>query len=152
MVVVVFFKQKTAYELRISYEFRRVLFRSLESWKMLAALEPVIFNGINPLADQLAAGAFAFVPHATLDTAVNKRRKRGAPIEWNFPEPGLGIPYFMGIASNAPHPAAAKLFMAWSLTGAGQTIWVNRSGIAPPSDLANYTHKLATAETNQIPQ
>src|SRR3546814_17423829 len=54
----------------------------LESWKMLAALEPVIFNGINPLADQLAAGAFAFVPHATLDTAVNKRRQRGAPIDW----------------------------------------------------------------------
>src|SRR3546814_7293233 len=27
----------------------------LESWQMLAALVPVTFNGINPLADQLAA-------------------------------------------------------------------------------------------------
>src|SRR3546814_2140291 len=105
-----------------------------------------------PLADQLAAGAFAFVPHATLDTAVNKRRKRGAPIEWKFPEPGLGIPYFMGIASNAPHPAAAKLFMAWSLTGEGQTIWVNRSGLAPASDIANDTRELAQEEWYALPK
>ncbi len=102
-----------------------------QSWQALADENPIIFNGINPLADQLAAGAFAFVPHATLDTAVNKRRERGAPIAWKFPEPGLGIPYFMGIASNAPHPNAAKLLMSWSLSPEGQATWVARTGLAP---------------------
>jgi ABC-type Fe3+ transport system substrate-binding protein len=123
-----------------------------DSWKKLADEKPTIFNGINPLGDQLAAGEFAFVPHATLDTAVNERRERGAPIAWKFPEPGLGIPYFLGIASNAPHPAASKLFMAWSLSEEGATTWVNESGMAPASSLAKDDRDVTKQDWYALPK
>lgn len=132
------------------YYFKKEL--GSDSWKKLAAENPTIFNGINPLGDQLAAGEFAFVPHATLDTAINERRMRGAPIAWKFPEPGLGLPYFLAVASNAPHSAAAKLFLAWSLSEEGASSWVNESGMAPASSLAKDERDVTKQDWYALPK
>jgi iron(III) transport system substrate-binding protein len=103
------------------------------AWAKLAALHPTIFDGINPLADRLAAGEFALAPVATIDTAIGARWAQGAPLQWKFPEPGLAVPYFLALASNAPHPSAGKLFLNWSLSDDGQSAWVSGSGLAPAS-------------------
>ncbi len=115
---------------QMPYEYLRQTFGDA-AWMKLAALRPTIFNGINPLADRLAAGEFALAPVATIDTAIGARWEQGAPLQWKFPEPGLAAPYFLALTSNAPHPNAAKLFLAWSLSEEGQSAWVNGSGLAP---------------------
>lgn len=122
-----------------------------DGWKQLADRHPTMFNGINPLADRLAAGEFAFVPHATVDTAMAARWSKGAPLQWKFPEPGLAVPYFLGIATNAPHPNAAKLFLAWSLTPEGQSAWVSESGLAPVSDKATDSRPFAKEAWYKLP-
>jgi iron(III) transport system substrate-binding protein len=121
---------------QMPYQYLKVTF-GIESWKKLAALKPTIFNGINPLADRLAAGEFALTPAATIDTAIGARWAQGAPLQWKFPEPGLAVPYFLAVTSNAPHPNAAKVFLAWSLSEEGQSAWVNGSGLAPASTHVN---------------
>jgi iron(III) transport system substrate-binding protein len=131
------------------YYFKHVL--GANSWKKLADQHPTMFNGINPLADRLAAGEFAFVPHATVDTAIATRWAQGAPLRWKFPEPGLAVPYFIGIASNAPHPNAAKIFLAWSLSPEGQSNWVSESGLAPVSEHAIDNRRFAKESWYKLP-
>jgi iron(III) transport system substrate-binding protein len=97
----------------------------------LAALKPTVFNAINPLAERLANGEFDFGLAVTADTAIATQWLKGAPLRWKFLEPGLAVPYFVGVAAKAPHPDAAKLFIAWSLSREGQGIWVSNTGLAP---------------------
>ena len=97
----------------------------------LAALKPTVFNAINPLADRLGTGEFSLGLAVTADTAIATQWLRGAPVRWTFPEPGLAVPYYIGLPAKAPHPNAAKLFEAWSLSPEGQRIWVANTGLAP---------------------
>ncbi len=118
---------------QMPYDYLKTTF-GLEAWTKLAALKPTMFNGINPLADRLAAGEFALAPVATIDTAIGARWAEGAPLQWKFPEPGLAVPYFLAVTANAPHSNAAKVFLTWSLSNEGQSVWVNQSGLAPASE------------------
>jgi len=47
---------------------------------------------------------------------------KGAPVEWTRPEPNFVSPVGMGIASNSPHPNAARLFVDYVLSKEGQQI------------------------------
>ena len=97
----------------------------------LAALKPTVFNAINPLADRLGTGEFSLGLAVTADTAIATQWLRGAPVRWKFPEPGLAVPYYIGLPAKAAHPNAAKLFMVWSLSPEGQRLWVSNTGLAP---------------------
>ena len=97
----------------------------------LTALKPTLFNAINPLADRLGTGEFSLGLAVTADTAIATQWLQGAPVRWKFPEPGLAVPYYIGLPAKAPHPNAAKLFMTWSLSPEGQRLWVSNTGLAP---------------------
>jgi iron(III) transport system substrate-binding protein len=64
--------------------------------------------------------------------------KNGAPIAWVGFDPVITIAGTVGIASNAPNPEAAKAFIDWMLTPAGQTSIVNNLGLAPLIDGVKY--------------
>ncbi|MBR1175322.1 extracellular solute-binding protein [Bradyrhizobium sp. KB893862 SZCCT0404] len=98
--------------------------------KRLARLKPTVFDGINPLVERLVAGEFDLALVGLTSTFATQKA-RGAPLAWTVPSPGLAIPNFQAIPANAPHPNAAKLFLAWSLTEEGQTAWVTKIGLAP---------------------
>lgn len=105
----------------------------LDYWHELAALKPTVFNAVGALVGRLVAGEFTYAAGITADTAGATQWLKGAPLQWKFPEPGLAVPYFIGISAKAPHPNAAKLFLSWSLSTDGQNAWVNSSGLAPAS-------------------
>jgi iron(III) transport system substrate-binding protein len=72
-----------------------------------------------PGGQSLAAGeAAALIPAAHWGnlTAI----AQGAPIDDAYPSPTTGIEQYMGVATNAPHPNAAKLFQNYSMTIEGQ--------------------------------
>lgn len=87
-----------------------------EFLKQLAAQNPTLVDSATPGAQQVAAGAYYvnFGAHMSNSTAL---RQKGAPlgvvVMGDVP---TGLPTCMGIAANAPHPNAARLFMTWSLT------------------------------------
>jgi len=132
------------------YYFRKDI--GLDFWKKLKnSLNPVILDGANPVAGQLASGAIAFVPDVTTDTAIATQYLNGAPLKWRFPEPGLAVPHFIAISASASNPNAAKLFTAWSLTKAGQTLWVNQTGLAPMSADIQDNRKYAREPWYKLP-
>jgi iron(III) transport system substrate-binding protein len=120
-------------------------------WKALVALKPSIFNAVNPLAERLAAGEFGFAPVVTADTAIATQWLNGAPLQWRYPEPGLAVPYFIAGAAKAPHPNAAKLLLAWSLSEDGQSAWVNSTGLAPASPHAKDERRYAKEPWYKLP-
>ncbi len=124
----------------------------IQFWQKLAALGPSIFSAVNPLADRLVTGEFAFVPAVTADTAMATRWLQGAPLRWRFLEPGLAVPYLLAVSSKAPHPNAAKLFLAWSLSADGQTAWVNSTGLAPVSSHAKDERPYAREPWYRLPK
>lgn len=119
--------------------------------KKLAALKPAVFSGVNPMIDRLVTGEFPMAFAVTADTAAGNQLRNGAPLRWKFPEPGLAVPYFLSIAAKSPHPNAAKLFLAWSLSKDGQTAWVNSSGLAPASKNAKDERPYAMESWYRLP-
>ena len=100
--------------------------------KLRDNLAPVIVEGQNPAAQQVASGEYAFTPWISAEIGIMPTLYlRGAPVRWVYPSPGISIPYFVSISRLAPHPNAAKLFETWALSIPGQTAWVNISGLAP---------------------
>jgi iron(III) transport system substrate-binding protein len=120
-------------------------------WDKLAALKPSIFNGINPLVERLSAGEFPVALAITTDTAGGTQLQNGAPLEWKFPEPGLAVPYYIGVSSQAPHPDAALLLMAWSVSKDGQTAWVKSSGLAPAAKVGTDERSFAKSTWYKAP-
>ena len=91
--------------------------------KRLAALKPAAL-GVSPRAvlDQVIAGEYAiglqtYNHHAVISAA------QGAPVDWVKLEPLVGLFSLMGILKDAPHPNAARLFVAYALSAEGQKIF-----------------------------
>ena len=101
-----------------------------QGFKTLAALRPLVMDSILPMTERLTAGEVAIVPFAS-DSTLGGQFNRGAPLRWVYPEPVLAGPNLLSIATNAPHPNAAKLFLAWSLTAEGQAHWVVSTDASP---------------------
>jgi iron(III) transport system substrate-binding protein len=52
-------------------------------------------------------------------------KKKGAPIDWFVIEPAIARANAVGVARNAPHPAAALLFYEYMLGPEGQNAMVS---------------------------
>lgn len=102
-------------------------------------LDPVVFDSSGSLSERLASGEYAYSPIVPIDFGVLQDiASRGAPIGWRVPEPVLAVTYVIGISKNAPHANAAKIFMVWSASLAGQSAFVNAAGLGPMrSDIAD---------------
>lgn len=84
--------------------------------------QPVFQPSGGPGAQQLAAGAFALsVPNAAV--LVQPLKAKGAPIDMAIPDdPYIYSELRAGIASNAPHPNAARLFVDFRASKEGQQL------------------------------
>jgi ABC-type Fe3+ transport system substrate-binding protein len=101
-----------------------------EGFKTLASFHPLVMDSILPMTERLGAGEVAILPFGS-DSTLAGQFNRGVPLRWVYPEPVLAGPNLLSIAANAPHPNAAKLFLAWSLTAEGQSHWVMATDCSP---------------------
>lgn len=97
----------------------------------LAANQPLLKKGHSAMAEMLAAGEVKVIAEVFL-FQVNRYKNRGAPIEWVRSDPIIGRKSFSGIAANAPHPNAAKLFMDWWGSQEGQDTYERSDGKFAP--------------------
>jgi ABC-type Fe3+ transport system substrate-binding protein len=105
----------------------------LDYWTKLAAqFKPTVFDSITPLTQRLASGNIAVALDGET-TVPGDALAKGAPLQWVYPSPAVGVPQMLGIAGGAPHQAAAQLYMAWSLSQAGLTDWSSFNLLAPIS-------------------
>lgn len=94
-----------------------------EYWKEFAKQRPRGFDSRVQLFDRLAKGddkVTALGEYA----GYQLYKQKGAPIALVAPPDGLpATPAIAGIASKAPHPEAAKLFMDWMMSPVGQKVY-----------------------------
>lgn len=95
---------------------------------------PSLRRGHTLLAQLNAAGEFAIAVNVFGYEVLNMKNQ-GAPIEPVLTFPVIVRPSYLGVAKQAPHPNAAKLFVDFAVSAEGQQLWANfgspviRSGI-----------------------
>lgn len=101
-----------------------------EFWTALGEADPVIFTTTATVAESLARGEITagILAESVIAPAV----AQGAPIEMVYPEEGVigGVSY-QAIAEQAPHPNAARVYQAWSLSKRGQDVVALEAGARP---------------------
>ena len=92
-------------------------------WRKQAALKPALFPSQAPMVDAMIRGEIAIAPLVT-NLAI-PLAAQGAPLKWFFAPEGVPVTVFCaGIAKDAGHPNAAKLFLDWALSREGQALMV----------------------------
>lgn len=100
----------------------------------LAANAPGIFDSGTPASQQVAAGAYS-IAFPTSDTQSASIRESGAPVATYVPDgPAHGLESSIAIPKQAPHPNAAKLFLAWVMSPTGGQKIVCETGSVPQVD------------------
>jgi iron(III) transport system substrate-binding protein len=62
-------------------------------------------------------------------------QNEGAPVKTVFPAPTVGIEGYVAAAADGPHPNAAKLFVNYLLTRAGQEVLDRGYAASPLPDI-----------------
>lgn len=116
----------------------------------LAANQPLVGRSSNDSVTQLNA-AERIVAAAPAYVAIESGR-RGNPVVVNYPTDGaLLMCSPAGIMADAPHPAAAKLFMEWLLGPENSTLLVQQGAVPINRDVPNATDQppLSTIATRR---
>ncbi len=100
----------------------------------LAKQNPMLRIGQTLITQLVAAGEAALQINANAVT-VNRLKQRGAPIDWVAPGPLPGLMVGVGLVSQGPHPAAAKLFLDFLLSKEGQQLYQKAGRLVARSDL-----------------
>ena len=95
---------------------------------------PMLRIGQTLITQLVAAGETALQINANAVT-VNRLKQKGAPIDWVAPGPLPGLMVGVGLVSQAPHPAAARLFVDFLLSKEGQTLYQNAGRLVARTDL-----------------
>ncbi|MEZ0212886.1 MAG: ABC transporter substrate-binding protein [Xanthobacteraceae bacterium] len=110
----------------------------------LAAQKPKLFDSLSALQSAVVQGEIA-VAFAANDGSVSANILKGAPVEFRYPERTVSTGYGMAIASDAPHPYAARLFMEWATSEEAQAklsellqLRAGHTKVAPPKKVAAY--------------
>lgn len=109
-------------------------------------------QGHPPLTDFLAAGEFSVAVSDYYDYVL-RAQDEGAPLtvgEERVVEPVIQVPHGAGLMADAPHPAAAILFMDYYLTEGQQAIADARRTPANPDAVPGYQNPLPSG-TEEIP-
>ncbi|HKA34277.1 MAG TPA: extracellular solute-binding protein [Candidatus Binatia bacterium] len=94
-----------------------------ELMRRIALQNPQIRRGHTLLGQLMAAGEFALTPTLRVHEAESLKSK-GAPIEWHAIEPlAPNPPVCVMLPKSAPRPNAAKVFIDYILSRAGQEIF-----------------------------
>jgi iron(III) transport system substrate-binding protein len=110
--------------------------RGLQYMRALAKQQPSAREGHELLAQLIVAGEGVFdinIPAAS----VERMKERGAPIDWIALGPVPAIMVGAGIAAQAPHPNAAKLFLEFILSREGQKLMQTPGRMIARGDLRN---------------
>ena len=115
--------------------------KGMAFFRSLAALRPDVRRGHILLANLVVAGEVPIGLTAYHSNIVPLKRK-GAPIDFVPVQPVVARPQGIGVATNAPHPNAALLFLDYVLSQEGQQLFESM-GRAPAStkvksDLSNF--------------
>lgn len=123
--------------------------RGLRFMRELAKQQPSTREGHELLAQLVVAGEGNFDINIPV-SSVERMKERGAPIDWT----ALGqVPAIMvgaGIATGAPHPNAAKLFLEFVLSRDGQKLMQTPGRHVARSDLAG-EHSPMLKDLNIVP-
>ncbi|MBV9828665.1 MAG: extracellular solute-binding protein [Alphaproteobacteria bacterium] len=91
-----------------------------EYWKKFAELKPRAFDSYVQQYDRLVNQQDKII-HTAQYSGYLEWKAKGAPVAFVAPADGLpATPETWGLVANAPHPNAARLYMDWFLSVAGQ--------------------------------
>lgn len=98
--------------------------------KKLRAQNPLVFEGSAPAREALTSGEIS-VYATEVESSVAAEWAAGTDLRWAVPDitPQWGA-FIHGISKNAPHPNAARLFVAWLFSDAG-TKAMQAVGLSP---------------------
>jgi len=109
--------------------------RGVKFMRELAKQQPSPREGHELLAQLVAAGEGVFDINIPV-SSVERMKERGAPIDWTALGPVPAIMVGAGLAANAPHPNAAKLFLEFLLSREGQKLMQTPGRHIARSDIA----------------
>lgn len=104
--------------------------------EQFAATDPRVFDSSASVTDALARGeiGIASIPIATAYSAMEE----GAPITVAIPDEGAAAyPFYLGLAADAEHPNAAKVFMNWLMSASGQELAASIGDYPVHKDMPN---------------
>jgi iron(III) transport system substrate-binding protein len=110
--------------------------RGLKYMRELAKQQPSPREGHELLAQLVVAGEGVIdvnIPAAS----VERMKERGAPIDWTALGDSPAVMVGTGLAAQAPHPNAAKVFLDFVLSREGQKLMQTPGRLVARSDLAN---------------
>ena len=96
--------------------------RAMDFMKKLAAQQPSLRKGHVLLAQLVASGEIP-VGLTMYQANILSLKKKGAPIDFVPVQPVVARPQGIGVAKEAPHPAAALLFVDFVLSPEGQKLY-----------------------------
>jgi iron(III) transport system substrate-binding protein len=100
----------------------------------LSKQNPMLRIGQTLITQLVAAGETALQINANA-VSVNRLKQKGAPIDWVAPGPLPGLMVGVGLMAQAPHPAAARLFVDFLLSKEGQQMYQSAGRLVARSDL-----------------
>lgn len=126
----------------------------VEYWEALAAQEPFITGAAGAVSEGNARGEFAVA--MILPGSQGIAQAEGAPLAIVMPEDGV-VTYsqWLGLAADAEKPNAARAFLNWNMSMAGQTAIAEVAGDYPvredaPGPTAGDTQLPARSEVNLV--
>jgi iron(III) transport system substrate-binding protein len=100
----------------------------------LAATHPAFEeSGVTAVQD-VVSGERSVLIAGGADSIADRPVADGAPIEFTYPDPTTAVPVYIAIAANAPHPAAARLFMEWATSDKGLSSMATIANATPAHD------------------
>ena len=108
--------------------------KGVKYMRELSRQNPMLRIGQTLITQLVAAGEIALQINANA-VSVNRLKQKGAPIDWVAPGPLPGLMVGVGLVSQAPHPAAARLFIDFLLSKEGQQLYQNAGRLVARSDL-----------------
>ncbi|HEY7163603.1 MAG TPA: extracellular solute-binding protein [Candidatus Binatia bacterium] len=100
----------------------------------LSRQNPMLRIGQTLITQLVAAGEASLQINSNAVT-VNRLKQKGAPIDWVAPGPLPGLMVAAGLTAQAPHPAAARLFLDFLLSKEGQRLYQRAGRLVARSDL-----------------
>jgi iron(III) transport system substrate-binding protein len=96
--------------------------KGMDFFRKLAAMQPDMRKGHVLLAQLVATGEVP-VGLTMYNANIESLKKKGAPIDFVPVQPVIARPQGIGVAKDAPHPAAALLFLDFVLSPEGQKLY-----------------------------
>ena len=89
----------------------------------IAENDPVFYESNVPASGAVGSGEQVIAP--VVEFFAIDQVAAGAPVEMHWPDPSAAYYGIIGLVENAPNQNAAKLFIEWFMSEAGQRAWAN---------------------------